>query len=130
MADTGVKGWSPYRDMALQEPPRPNWRWRLLAALIPEFIGASRRWYRWTVGGRWSRSVTKTGTYRYAFRWRRVPRCPGRLHAEVFGAEPLPAGVCVDYSKALLMIDEEVGLPEPMLEGACHEVWTFGVRRG
>lgn len=49
MADTGVKGWSPYRDMALQEPPRPNWRWRLLAALIPEFIGASRRWYRWTV---------------------------------------------------------------------------------
>lgn len=63
-------------------------------------------------------TVTKTGTYRYAFRWRRVPRCPGRLHAEVFGAEPLPAGVCVDYSKALLMIDED-GMPEPMLEGVC-----------
>ena len=53
-------------------------------------------------------------------------RCPGRLHADVFGGDPVPHGVCVDYSEALLMVDEEVGMTEPPLEGVCH----CEVRRG
>jgi hypothetical protein len=32
----------------------------------------------------------------------------------------------VDYSEALLMVDEEVGMTEPPLEGVCH----CEVRRG
>lgn len=117
---------NPYRSMDLDAPPQPG-RWvRLLAALTPERIGARWPWYRWTVGGRWSRVVEPRVDGRYTFRWRRAPRCPGRLHAEVFGGEPVPHGVCVDYSEALLMVDEEVGMTEPPLEGVCH----CEVRRG
>lgn len=111
---------NPYRSMDLPELPQPG-RWlRLLAALTPERLGARWSWYRWTVGGRWSRVVDVRADGRYAFRWRRAQRCPGRLHADVFGGDPVPHGVCVDYSEALLMVDEECGLPEAPLEGVCH----------
>lgn len=117
---------NPYREMALPEPPRPDLLHRLLAAVTPERIGARWPWYRWTIGGRWSRVVDVRVDGRFSFRWRRVPRCPGHLHAEVFDGEPVPHGVCVDYSEALLMVDEEAGMMPLPLDGVCH----CEVRRG
>lgn len=111
---------NPYRSMDLPAPPRPD-RWmRLLAALTPTRLGARWRWYRWTVGGRWSRVFEPQVDGRYTFRWRRASRCPGRMHATVFGGEPLPYGVCVDYSVELWGICEEVGMMDPPLDGVCH----------
>lgn len=121
---------SPYREMALPEPPRPDLLHRLLAAVTPERIGARWPWYRWTIGGRWSRLGNFLACPSLdddaAFQWQRVPRCPGRLHAALLGGEPVPHGVCVDYSEALLMVDEEVGMTPPPLDGVCH----CEVRRG
>ena len=114
---------SPYREMALHEPPRPDLLHRLLAAVTPERVGARWPWYRRAIGGRWSRMGDFPENARLeesVLRWQRAVRCPGRLHAALLGGGPVPHGVCVDYSDALLMVDEEVGMMPLPLDGVCH----------